>query len=85
MLALMDSIYAMSTSTILAKWKEQGNFIRFLDGDTHNCAVTNLCNVNIQEAMEHFDEWVFDWDLNLTKKERRLVMDAEWRRGLIFG
>ena len=72
------------TSSILAKWRKQGAFVRFLDGNTLNCAPTNLAWVQLPDAMEHINDWVVDWDLYLTKKERALVMTPEWRAGLSF-
>ena len=74
----------MSTNSILNKWKAQGNFIRFLDGNTQNCDVDNLKYLSFKEGMEHFDEWVFDWDINLTKQEKAHVINREWRNGLIL-
>ena len=74
----------MSTDTILKKWRAQGSFIRFLDGNRGNCALQNLEWVSIKDAMEHFEEWVFDWDMNLTKKEKTIVMRPEWRAGIFF-
>ena len=72
------------TGAILAKWKAQRSFVRFLDGDKSNCAAANLQYISVKDGMAHFGEWVFDWDMDLTPKERKLVMDPEWRAGLTF-
>ena len=74
------------TSSILNKWRAQSKFgfIRFVDGDTGNCAVSNLRPVSMQEAMDHVHDWKVDWDMNLTQEERALVLDDAWRAGLIL-
>ena len=75
------------TQSIIAKWKRQGDqrgFIRFLDNNTGNCAVSNLEYVQLNDAMDHVHEWVVDWDIELTKEEIMLVRTAEWRAGLKF-
>ena len=45
-------------------------------------AITNLEYVTIKEAMQNFEVWVTDWDLPLTKKEKNVVMQENWRAGL---
>jgi hypothetical protein len=35
--------------------------------------------------MEHAHEWAVDWSLGLTGAEIDLVMNPEWRAGLVFG
>ena len=50
------------TQRILRKWREQGQFIRFVDGNVRNCAVTNLEFVSLREAMQHVHDWKVDWD-----------------------
>jgi len=74
----------MSTSKILEKWRAQQQFIRFIDGNTNNNTLQNLEWITIKEAMQHFDDWVFDWDMDLTKKEKKMVLNPEWRAGLFF-
>jgi len=32
--------------------------------------------------MQNFEDWVTDWDINLTKKEQEVVMQETWRAGL---
>lgn len=72
------------TVSIVKKWKEQGLFIRFLNGNTLDCNISNLRQVQIEEAMEHIDDWVVDWDLHLTDDEVQFVMDnPEWREKFI--
>ena len=75
------------TSSILAKWRDQGSFIRFLDGNTLNCAITNLTPVSLGDAMQHVDGedvWKVDWDMCLTRNEIALVRSPEWRAELCF-
>ena len=73
------------TTSIMKKWNDQGSFIRFLDGNPTNVALTNLECVSIEEAMKHVDDWKVDWDMNLTDKEIALVRTSKWRDGLYFG
>jgi hypothetical protein len=70
------------TDSILSKWKTHDRFIRFLDGNTNNCSINNLCQVSIEDAMDHIDEWKVDWDMDLTRSEIALVNDPVWRAGL---
>jgi hypothetical protein len=70
------------TKNIIRKWREQGMFIRFLDGNTMNCSITNLARVSLSDAMSHVHDWKVDWDMELTPSERALVMKPEWRAGL---
>jgi hypothetical protein len=73
-----------TTMSILRKWREQRQFIRFLDGDVTNSAVSNLEFVSLRDALDHLEEWKVDWDMDLTAEERALVLTPEWRAGLIF-
>ena len=65
-------------NTVLSKWCRQrstnniGGFIRFLDGDTHNCCLENLSRVSLVQALGN-PEWVVDWDADLRRNEERLV------------
>ena len=71
------------TGSILRKWQNQGySFIRFRDANPSNCSVSNLMLVSLQQAMEHIEDWVVDWDMNLTPEEIAVVCDPEWRAGL---
>ena len=73
------------TKSILKKWQKQRTFIRFLNGDITDCRVSNLQYVSLADAMDHIHDWVVDWDMELTDRERQLVLDARWRSGLTFG
>ena len=73
------------TSRILATWKAQGAFIRFLNGNKADCAASNLAYVSLREAMQHVDDWAVDWDMDLTAEEVELVRTPGWRAGLVFG
>jgi hypothetical protein len=73
------------TQRSLRKWREQGQFIRFVDGNVRNCAVTNLQFVSLREAMQHVHDWKVDWDMELTDEERTLVLTPAWRENLVFG
>jgi hypothetical protein len=54
------------TDSIIRKWNEQGMFIRFINGDTLDCRVSNLERVSLQDAMNHIDDWKVDWATNCT-------------------
>jgi hypothetical protein len=73
------------TQSILRKWREQGQFIRFVDGNVRNAAVTNLEFVSLRQAMQHVHDWKVDWDMELTEEERALVLTPAWRANLVFG
>jgi hypothetical protein len=70
------------TDSILSKWQNQDRFIRILDGNTNNCSIYNLCQVSLDDAMDHIDEWKVNWDMDLTRREIALVKDPVWRAGL---
>ncbi len=72
------------TTSIIKKWRGQGMFIRFIDGNIHNCTPENLVSVSLIDAMAHVDDWVVDWDIHLTKKEINTVKDPSWQEGLMF-
>jgi hypothetical protein len=74
----------MSTDSIIKKWNKQGSFIRFIDGNKANCHYSNLKYVGLKDVMVNFDEWIVDWDMNLTKKEIQMVKNKQWRDGLVF-
>ena len=76
----MDAV----TKRIIKKWKKQGTFVRFLNGDTMCCRLGNLAYVSLEDAMKNIDIWVVDWDMNLTEKEIERVRTPEWREGLQF-
>jgi hypothetical protein len=73
------------TNSIIAKWREQQFFVRFVDGDTRNCrrAGKNLQVVSLKHAMENINDWAVDWDLTLTHEETRLVKFPTWHRQLL--
>jgi hypothetical protein len=74
------------TDSILRKWKAAGSTlcIRFLDGDRSNCNVDNMQWVAFPDAIQHADDWVCDWDADLTEEEIKMVKDPQWRAGLSF-
>jgi hypothetical protein len=74
---------AKLTDSILRKWREQGYFIRHLDNNTMNNAISNLQQVSLKDALNNMN-WTTDWDIFLSKRERELVMDPQWREGLTF-
>lgn len=60
------------------KWIEytkntQGNFLRYIDGNTKNDDVNNLQAVSPYDAMEHITEWTVDWYMPLTLEEITFV------------
>ncbi len=71
------------TQSILRKWRSQGAFYRFVDGDKKNCTAKNLKAVSLKEALVHINDWVCDWDMELTDKELLLVHNAVWRCDII--
>ena len=77
-----------ATNSILRKWREQGKFLRFVDGNTTNCAVTNLQFVQLRDALNHVHDWKVYWDAELTAAERALVLTPrttpDWRAHLVF-
>lgn len=73
------------TSSIIKKWNKQGFFIRFINGNKLDCRRDNLEQVSIIDSMIHINEWVVDWDLNLTCKEKLFVKNnLEFRKGLFI-
>ena len=45
-------------------------FVRFLDGNIGNNQAKNLEWVLGNEAFLHLDDWVFDWDAELSEQDR---------------
>ena len=72
------------TESIIKKWKKQGNFIRFVNGDKGCSNLDNLAYVSLKDALKNIDNWVVDWDINLTEEEIKLVRTPAWREGLQF-
>ena len=71
--------------TILKKWTDRDyQLIRFLNGNMKDCSSSNLCYVDVEDAMVNVDTWVTDWDTGLTEEEKVLVQDKSWRRDLVF-
>jgi hypothetical protein len=76
--------YQTLTKSILRKWRSQGVFYRFLDYDKSNTSAKNLKQVTLKEALAHINDWVCDWDLELTDPEVALVHSSLWRSQVIF-
>ena len=76
--------YSELTASIMKKWKSQGNFIRFVDGNIGNIHPDNLKYVPIKDAMKNIDTWKVDWDMDLTRAEIQQVRSKSWRKGLLF-
>jgi hypothetical protein len=73
-------VRARLVKTIMGKWREQRIFVRFLNGVKIDCRAANLQQVPLLEALQHFDDWVVDWDMNLTQKELKFVKsDVKFR------
>ena len=70
--------------SVLRKWGEQGNFIRFMDGKIQNSAVANLRYVSLRDCLQHVDAWTADWDMNLTAEEIEVVRNPTYRAGLLL-
>ena len=79
------AVTSNTTQSILRKWREQGHFIRFVDGNVSNCAVANLQFVSQREALQQVHDWKVDWDAELSEDERALVLTPAWREHLVFG
>lgn len=75
---------SFTTTKILRKWRKQGSFVQWIDGDCTNNSAANLRWISIKDAIEHFDDWRTDWDMELTEKEIAIVKDPKWRSGLRF-
>ena len=59
---------------ILKKQAERDSqLIRFLNGNMKDCSSSNLCCVDVEDAMLNFDTWVTDQDSGLTEEEKALV------------
>ncbi len=71
------------TETIWRKWRAQGVFFRFLDGDKENRRAANMKQVTLKEALVNINSWVCDWDFDLTQQEIQLVHNAVWRYQII--
>ena len=76
----MDSVL---TAGILRKWRNQAVFYRFVDGDKKNCVAKNLRSVSLKEALARINDWICDWDMDLTDQEIMLVNNAVWRYNII--
>jgi hypothetical protein len=70
------------TQSILRKWNLQEWMVVFKNGIKSDNGVCNLETVNIRDALAHIDK--SDWDVFLTREERRLVMKHRWRAKLKF-
>ena len=57
---------------IMGIWRKQPCFVRFVDGDTTNCAASNLEWVDLIDAMKNSD-WTVDWDMHLSRKQTEFV------------
>jgi hypothetical protein len=71
------------TTTILRKWRKQGVFYRYKDGDRRNNAAKNLQQVTLKEALANFNTWVCDWDLDLSDTEIAIVNNSAWRYAIV--
>jgi len=72
-------------NSILKKWRDQGCFLRFdpTSSAHSNKWHKNLVRVSLDDAMDHIDDWVVDWDIDLTHKEIVLVRDPIRRKTLL--
>jgi len=63
--------------TIIEKWSErEGYFIKFKDGLTSNCNANNLEWISFKDTfMQPYNIQRVDWDADLTKAEKRFVIE----------
>jgi len=52
-----------------------GLFIRHIDGDRTNNAVYNLALIHAADVFSHVNDWVVDWDCDLTPKQIKFVKE----------
>lgn len=81
---LSEQLLRRLTNSIIRKWEERRHFVRFLDGDIHNLRASNLGYITIKDMVDNFDSIRCDWDITLTKPEKKLVLDPVWRAGFRF-
>lgn len=72
-----------ASEVIWRKWRAQGVFYRFLDGDNTNRRAANMKQVTLKEALVNINSWVCDWDIELTPQEIQIVHNAIWRYQII--
>jgi len=79
-------VWFAKTPAILQKWNNQGMFVQFLDGNTGNCSPLNLRMTSLPVILNHWDDehWRTDWDLELNVSEIQLVLNPNWRHGLVM-
>ena len=54
-------------NSILTKWRNQGCFLRFDPTNSSTGSNNNLVRVPLDDAMDHIDDWVVDWDIYLNQ------------------
>jgi hypothetical protein len=59
--------------SILDVWKGQGSFILYIDSNKSNCYLENLKWVDLGVALRHVEDWVVDWDMDLTPEQKSFV------------
>lgn len=72
------------SESIIRKFNTRDFFCRFKDKKTSNCAISNLEKVTLQDAMANIDNWVVDFDMDLTDLEKKTVLDPAWRSKFKF-
>ena len=65
---------------IRQKWAEgtklqRGYFIRFINGNTLDCRVSNLALCHPRDAFININNWKVDWDCDLSEVEIQFVRD----------
>ena len=65
-------------NAIKEKWEHQSHsccgFVKYVDGNRSHFHHSNLVgHVKLSDALANLDDWVVDWDVNLTSEERSYV------------
>lgn len=60
---------------IKKKFAASREFLRAMDGNKLNAHPLNWQKVKLEDALPHCDDWVVDWDADMSATERQYVVD----------